>query len=226
MIRFFRSSNLPFWSHTQLLRQIDVLILNAGIYTPIPKVTEDGHQTTFQVNHLAQFYLTQLLMPIIRRPARVVVVSSLAHKYKSNIFVIDLQDLQITFLIVQWGMQGISVCNWSLINIISTVQTASFRTIWHHLGKTLTHNNRFPWIWLRTVIQNSAMSFSPQSLLDVWNHKALSQNSLHPGVIKTNIANHDKCALCCFNTCYRVTTRSTVGEYYKNCNILKLVISL
>ncbi len=46
------------------------------------RLTEDGFETTFQVNHLAPFVLTRLLMDRLKAsaPARVVVVSSIAHE--------------------------------------------------------------------------------------------------------------------------------------------------
>src|ERR1700739_511178 len=40
--------------------RLDVLINNAGIIMPKRVLTEDGYETTYQVNYLAQFYLTQL----------------------------------------------------------------------------------------------------------------------------------------------------------------------
>ena len=42
--------------------RLDVLINNAGVILPERVLTEDGFETTFQVNYLAQFYLTQLLL--------------------------------------------------------------------------------------------------------------------------------------------------------------------
>lgn len=42
--------------------RLDVLINNAGVVMPHRILTEDGHESTFQVNYLAQFYLTQLLL--------------------------------------------------------------------------------------------------------------------------------------------------------------------
>jgi WW domain-containing oxidoreductase len=61
---------------------IHMLILNAGVYNPNEKMTDDGYESHFQVNHLAHFYLTQLLMPVLLKsaPVRVVCVASLMHK--------------------------------------------------------------------------------------------------------------------------------------------------
>uniref|UniRef100_A0A7E4VKL4 NAD(P)-binding protein n=1 Tax=Panagrellus redivivus TaxID=6233 RepID=A0A7E4VKL4_PANRE len=60
---------------------LNVLILNAGVYSPPTKTTIDGYETAFGVNHLGHFYLTYLLLDKLREsaPSRVVVVSSAAH---------------------------------------------------------------------------------------------------------------------------------------------------
>jgi WW domain-containing oxidoreductase len=64
---------------------LHMLILNAGVFNPTEKMTEDGFESTFQVNHLAHFYLTQLLSAVILKsaPARVVNVASVGHKVGS-----------------------------------------------------------------------------------------------------------------------------------------------
>jgi NAD(P)-dependent dehydrogenase (short-subunit alcohol dehydrogenase family) len=61
---------------------LDVLINNAGVWMNERALTKDGIETTFQVNHLAPFLLTNLLLPLLRRsaPARVVTVASQLHK--------------------------------------------------------------------------------------------------------------------------------------------------
>lgn len=62
-------------------RGLDVLVNNAGGLFPDPRVTDDGIEYTFQVNHLAPFYLTNLLAPSLRAArGRVVTVSSAAHR--------------------------------------------------------------------------------------------------------------------------------------------------
>jgi retinol dehydrogenase-12 len=62
--------------------RLDVLILNAGLVLDHRTTTADGFETTFAVNHLAHFHLTQLLRERLEAsaPARVVVVASDAHK--------------------------------------------------------------------------------------------------------------------------------------------------
>lgn len=60
--------------------RIDVLANNAGGIFSNREVTIDGHEKTFQVNHLAPFLLTNLLMPkLLGSGATVINTSSEAH---------------------------------------------------------------------------------------------------------------------------------------------------
>jgi retinol dehydrogenase-12 len=63
------------------LERIDVLINNAGLVLGDRRVTGDGFEHVFAVNHLAPFLLTNLLLPKLTgsAPARVVTVTSDAH---------------------------------------------------------------------------------------------------------------------------------------------------
>jgi len=63
----------------RLPRGIDVLVNNAGVYVAARGLTSDGYETTFQVNHLAPFLLTSLLLPTMSAKARIVNVSSAVH---------------------------------------------------------------------------------------------------------------------------------------------------
>jgi NAD(P)-dependent dehydrogenase (short-subunit alcohol dehydrogenase family) len=71
--------------------QLDVLLNNAGAFFTERTESEDGFEATFQVNHLAPFLLTVLLLPQLRAAtaARVVNVSSMAHSRGR----VDLDDL-------------------------------------------------------------------------------------------------------------------------------------
>jgi NAD(P)-dependent dehydrogenase (short-subunit alcohol dehydrogenase family) len=62
--------------------RLDVLVNNAGVIATRPRLTADGLEVMFATNHLAPFLLTNLLRPLLERsaPARVVTVSSAAHK--------------------------------------------------------------------------------------------------------------------------------------------------
>lgn len=62
--------------------RLDILCNNAGVMATPEGRTRDGFETQFGTNHLGHFALTGLLMPQLRATpgARVVVVSSLAHR--------------------------------------------------------------------------------------------------------------------------------------------------
>jgi NAD(P)-dependent dehydrogenase (short-subunit alcohol dehydrogenase family) len=64
------------------VEQVDVLVNNAGIGSGMPEGRErrasaDGHELRFQVNYLAGYLLTELLLERLRAPARIVFVASL-----------------------------------------------------------------------------------------------------------------------------------------------------
>jgi NAD(P)-dependent dehydrogenase (short-subunit alcohol dehydrogenase family) len=48
---------------------VAVLVNNAGLMAPAWAATEDGHETTWQVNALAPWLLSTLLLPSLRRAA-------------------------------------------------------------------------------------------------------------------------------------------------------------
>src|SRR5690242_13550719 len=70
--------------------RIDVLVNNAGGVSVQRTLTADGIESTFAVNHLGYFLLTNLLLDVLVKsaPARVVNVASVAH-YRGTI---DLED--------------------------------------------------------------------------------------------------------------------------------------
>lgn len=79
----------------QLYPQVHMLINNAGMVSLERKLTCDGFETTFAVNHLAPFLLTNRLLPALERGgesarhARIVTVASQASERAS----IDMSDL-------------------------------------------------------------------------------------------------------------------------------------
>ncbi|GBP27793.1 Retinol dehydrogenase 14 [Eumeta japonica] len=79
--------------------KIDVLINNAGVVIPLKEdiKTKDGFEIHLGVNHLGHFYLTNLLLDLLRRatPSRIVVVSSTLHEQGA----IDFEDLNLHRLI-------------------------------------------------------------------------------------------------------------------------------
>jgi NAD(P)-dependent dehydrogenase (short-subunit alcohol dehydrogenase family) len=71
---------------------LHVLLNNAGVARPLRSQTSDGFETTFEVNYLSHFLLTNLLLPILKKsaPSRIINVSSVAH-YGGHLNFDDLQ---------------------------------------------------------------------------------------------------------------------------------------
>jgi NAD(P)-dependent dehydrogenase (short-subunit alcohol dehydrogenase family) len=73
--------------------RIDVLANNAGGMMGERRLTTDGFEATFQVNHLAPFCLTQLLLPVlIQSGAKVIQTASRAARHFSGFDLADLNN--------------------------------------------------------------------------------------------------------------------------------------
>jgi NAD(P)-dependent dehydrogenase (short-subunit alcohol dehydrogenase family) len=98
-----------------------VLVNNAGLVLGKRTITEDGHEATFQINHLSHFLLTHLLAGKLRSsaPARVVNVASEAHRFaRKGLDFDDLDWQQRRYR--PWGAYGAS----KLANILFTRELA------------------------------------------------------------------------------------------------------
>jgi retinol dehydrogenase-12 len=100
------------------LDRIDVLVNNAGLMAGQRRVTADGYDEVFAVNHLAPFLLTNLLLGQLTAagPARVITVSSDAHAAGR----LDLDDLQLEHGWEGWRAYAAS----KLANILFTRELA------------------------------------------------------------------------------------------------------
>jgi len=94
--------------------RIDVLINNAGALFSDRRVTSEGLELTFALNHMAYFVLTRTLREkfVASAPARVVSTSSMAHQGVS----LDFSDLQSARRYNGWQAYGRS----KLANILFT----------------------------------------------------------------------------------------------------------
>lgn len=99
--------------------RIDILANNAGAIFTARTISADGHEMTFQVNHLAPFLLTNLLTDLLvaSAPARVVTVASDAHAGAR----LDLDDPQFTRR--RYGAMAVYGQS-KLANILFTVELA------------------------------------------------------------------------------------------------------
>jgi NAD(P)-dependent dehydrogenase (short-subunit alcohol dehydrogenase family) len=123
--------------------EIHVLVNNAGLWLTERRLNADGLETTFAVNHLGPFVLTNLLLDrlVASAPARIVNVSSAGHR-RGNL---DFNDLQ-----AERGYGKVKVyCDSKLCNVLFTRELA------RRLEGT-----------------------------------GVTANSLHPGVVNTNLANN------------------------------------
>ena len=73
--------------------ELHVLINNAGVFHMKRIETSDGYESTFAINYLAHFYLSRLLLPLLKKssPSRMINLSSDIHKY----FKIKMKDLML-----------------------------------------------------------------------------------------------------------------------------------
>lgn len=100
--------------------RIDVLINNAGLVLTDRSETVDGYESTFAINHLGPFLLTERLTDrlVASAPSRVVNVASTAHRSaRHGLNFDDLQSRQ--------GYRGMQVYGSSkLANILFTIELA------------------------------------------------------------------------------------------------------
>jgi NAD(P)-dependent dehydrogenase (short-subunit alcohol dehydrogenase family) len=98
--------------------RIDVLINNAGALFSARRLTEDGLELTFALNHMAYFVVTELLLNRLAfsAPARIVNTSSRAHQGAR----LDFDDLQLA---ERYGAMK-AYCRSKLCNILFTRELA------------------------------------------------------------------------------------------------------
>jgi NAD(P)-dependent dehydrogenase (short-subunit alcohol dehydrogenase family) len=139
--------------------KIDVLINNAGGIFGERELTEDGNEKTLQVNHLAPFLLTHLLLENLTKSAAVVInVSSIANKIYGNI---DINDLNLTNAYSPTHAYG----NGKLGNILFTMELnrrygkAGIKTVAVHPGNIATNFANDTTSWLRFIYHTPLAKF-------------------------------------------------------------------
>lgn len=88
------------------LERVDLLINNAGLMAIPYRMTRDGFEMQFGVNHLGHFALTAQLWPLLRdtEGSRIVNVSSAAHRFGR----IRFEDIHWDRRYRKWGAYGMS----------------------------------------------------------------------------------------------------------------------
>ncbi|OXA53739.1 retinol dehydrogenase 12 [Folsomia candida] len=110
---------------------LSILVNNAGVLNAAGKrkLTEDGFEEAFGVNHLGHFLLTNLLLPELAKageknlsePSRVVIVSSLAHTWGS----LNFNDLMYEKTPLEdWRMMSKLYSNSKLANNLFNLELA------------------------------------------------------------------------------------------------------
>jgi NAD(P)-dependent dehydrogenase (short-subunit alcohol dehydrogenase family) len=96
--------------------RIDLLVNNAGIHATQRRLTPQGLESVFCVNHLASFLFTRLLLDRLRdsAPARILYINSEGHRFNG----LDLDDLDWSKRRYK-GLQG-----------YGAAKTAQLLTIW------------------------------------------------------------------------------------------------
>jgi NAD(P)-dependent dehydrogenase (short-subunit alcohol dehydrogenase family) len=121
---------------------LDVLVNNAGVMAIPRRETADGFEMQLGTNHLGHFALTGLLIEALRPDARVVSVSSAAHRFGRMAF----DDLQSEASYRKWSAYGQS----KLANILFALELhrrasaagADLRSIAVHPGYANTNLQR------------------------------------------------------------------------------------
>ena len=111
---------------------LDYLVLNAGVYMQTHSITKDGWETMMQVNYLAQFYLTNLLLkPLLAASSpRVVTLTSESHRFSLT----DLSNLPSPLQFSPTPSQFTPVLQHNDSKLFCLLFSHSLHTRFHHLG--------------------------------------------------------------------------------------------
>lgn len=165
--------------------RIDVLANNAGGLFPERRITVDGYELTFQVNHLAPFLLTNLLLDrLIASHGLVITTASEAHRRAQ----LDLNDLQLEHGWTSWRAYNRS----KLANILFTrelhrryVLDGIFAAAFHPgvVASGFAHDARWPTGWYYGSRVGQRLMVTPEQGADtlVWLADGVPPRDWAPG---------------------------------------------
>jgi NAD(P)-dependent dehydrogenase (short-subunit alcohol dehydrogenase family) len=145
--------------------RLDVLVNNVGAIFDVRCTTPDGLEQTFALNHISYFLLTNLLLDrlLASAPARVVNVSSAAHRFVPGVDFADLQFERKPYAAMTAYGQS------KLMNILFSQELARRLE-----GTGVTVNSLHPggvasnfadntsgWFWLTAKVLKWALGMSP-----------------------------------------------------------------
>ena len=127
--------------------RLDVLINNAGIFSPTRAMTGDGFEATYQVNYLSHFYLTHLMLDALKQSEQGRIINLSSNAYSAGKF--DPANLQSERRFSTIGSYAAS----KLLMLMLTIELA------HRLSDTrLTANAVHPGV-VNTHMLKSATGF-------------------------------------------------------------------
>jgi len=154
---------------------LDVLVNNGGVMAPPTRqVTADGFELQFGTNYLSHFALTAQLLPLLTqgRRARVVNLSSMAHRFGASIHFDDLNSQQAYRAFAGYGQSKLAMLmftfelqrrsdehGWGLLSLAAHPGLAATALLQN--GRRLGGNGKADWIetlsgWLPSVLAQSA----------------------------------------------------------------------
>ena len=180
----FKSFNKP----------LHVLLNNAGLINNVRKETIDQFESVFAINHLAYFYLTQLLLDSLRNdtPSRIINVSSGAHAFVKGF---DFEDVHSKNSYKPFKVYGYS----KLANILFTKKLAQVLE-----NENITVNCLHPGVVGTSFGQNNGML---QKILFY--------------IAKPLMRSSEKGAETSVYLCSSPEVENVTGEYFYNCRIAK-----
>lgn len=173
--------------------KLDVLINNAGVCLPERRITSDGYEEMFQINHLSHFLLTNLLLDLLKKSTEARIINVSSGGYKSGKF--DLANLQS---VRNFGTFS-TYCNTKLLNILFTFELAKKLK-----GTHITVNTLHPGV----VNTNSAGEL--KGILNVLNH-----------MFKPFLLSPEKGAATSVYLASSEEVKNISGKYFEKCKVVE-----